>query len=226
MERNEAFAIASRIGWLSGIPAGDRNDILSRTELLHFKADEAIYNTGDEPGGLFGSVTGSIKIWLLTPNGEHGFVHIGGPGMWVGEAASVTGRSRRLTISAASDCNVLRLPRARLLGLAEEKPGIWRHIAQLASMNMLLAIDVIDALRREDPVQRVAATLLNLTVHSPPGVIAISVTQSDLGAIARLSRSTVNRALTELNRRGWVRLSYATVEVVDMGSLSVFVRGK
>jgi CRP-like cAMP-binding protein len=112
------------------------------------------------------------------------------------------------------------------LGLAEEKPGIWRHIAQLASMNMLLAIDVIDALRREDPVQRVAATLLNLTVHSPPGLIAISVTQSDLGAIARLSRSTVNRALTELARKGWLRLTYATVEVIDRGSLLQFVRGK
>jgi uncharacterized membrane protein len=51
----------------------------------------------------------------------------------------------------------------------------------------------------------------------------INVSQTDLGAIARLSRSTVNRALAELTREGWVRLQYGAIEIVDVGGLAGFV---
>jgi CRP-like cAMP-binding protein len=109
------------------------------------------------------------------------------------------------------------------MALTEEKPQIWRHIAQLASLNLLLALNIIDALRRDDPVERVAATLLNLATHTPLNPSMINVSQTDLGAIARLSRSTVNRALAELTREGWVRLQYGAIEIVDVGGLAGFV---
>lgn len=226
MDRTDALAVARTTGWLAALPPRDREDILSRTELLHFSASEPIYNAGEEAGGLFGVVKGSLKLWLLPHHGEDGLAHISGVGNWVGDVAAVSGRSRRITITAASDCIILRLPRARLLALAEEKPHIWRAVAQLLSINFLLAMDVIDTLRREDPVERLAATLLNLIAHTSSVPAIVGVSQADLGAIARLSRSTVNRSLAELSHRGWVRLKYGSVEIVDVKGLSGMVWGE
>lgn len=225
MDRNKAFDIARRWGWLSEVPAEHRETILARSELLQFRAGESIFNAGDEPGGLYGVVAGSIRLFLLAPDGGNGLAHIGGVGLWVGDPASVTGRTRRTTISAASDCHLLRLTRARLLALADEQPGVWRHVAYLASKNLLLAIDIIDALRRDDPVQRVAATVLNMWGDSGAPMTPLNVSQSDLGSLAKLSRSRVNAALNDLENEGWLRLGYATIEIVDWRALSGFVRG-
>lgn len=225
MERQNAYDIAKKWGWLSEVPSEIREVILARCELLHFRAEQSIYNTGDEPGGIYGVVGGLIQLSLLVPEGGNGLAHIGGPGLWVGDAASITGQRRRITISAASDCQLLRLTRARLLTLADEWPQVWQHVAYLASKNLILAIDIIDALRRDDPVERVAATILNLQQTIPPNAATLNISQSDLGTLAKLSRSRISSALNELQKSGWLRLGYATIEITDRNALSDFVRG-
>lgn len=222
----EARAVARSNGWLAEIPEQDREEILNSCELLHFTSDEAIYNSGDEPGGLFGIVSGSLRIWLLSPNGEDGLAHIGGVGMWVGDAASVSGKERRITLSAASECALLRLSRSRLHSLAAGKPQIWAHVARLLAFNLLLAMDIIDALRRESKLERVAATLLNLAAHTSSTTVMIKATQTDVSTIAGLSRSTTHQALQELARREIVKMSYGAIVILDLVSLSLFVRGK
>jgi CRP-like cAMP-binding protein len=98
-------------------------------------------------------------------------------------------------------------------------------MAELLARNYALSIDVIDALKREDPIERLAAMVLHLTSRDPGATPVVSVSQSDLGALARLSRSSVNAAISELQRRGWVRRAYASLEVIDKPGLSSFVRG-
>jgi CRP/FNR family transcriptional regulator, cyclic AMP receptor protein len=225
MTLDEAQDIARKCGWLAEVPETVRESILARSELLHFREGEAIFNTGDEPGGLYGVVSGSIRLFLIFADGSNGLGHIGGVGLWVGDPASVTGSARRVTVSAASECHLLRITRSRLLGLADEQPTVWRYIALLASKNLFLAIDIIDALRRENPLQRVAATILNLQGNSPPGASRLAVSQADMGALAKLSRSRVNAALGDLQKAGWIKLGYATVEVTNLEALSGFVRG-
>lgn len=225
MNRQDACGIARQLGWLSEIHSELRDVILDRCELLHFRAEESIYNIGDEPGGLYGVVQGSIQLSLLFPEGGNGLAYVGGPGFWVGDAAAVTGQKRRMTLSAASDCHLLRLTSARLFTLADERPQVWRLVAYLASKNVILAIDIIDALRRDDSVERVAATILNLHQNGPQHGGKLTISQSDLGTLAKLSRSRTSGALNELQKKGWLSLGYATIEITDWGALSGFVRG-
>jgi DNA-binding GntR family transcriptional regulator len=51
------------------------------------------------------------------------------------------------------------------------------------------------------------------------------VNQADIGSIARLSRTTVNAAVIELERRGWIRTGYGSVQIIDEEALREFSNG-
>jgi CRP/FNR family transcriptional regulator, cyclic AMP receptor protein len=225
MDKSIAFGVARKLGWLADMPEELQSEILARCDLVMFAAQDAIYNAGDEPGGLIGVVEGAIWLHLPLPDGEHGLGYIGGPGFWTGDVAAITGRPRHIAVSAASACAVLRLPRASLGAIAERQPLVWRHLAGLVSRNLLLAMDIIGALKRNDPVKRIAATILNLLSSDSLGSSILEVSQSDLAIVANLSRGRANSAIAALERYGWVSRGYGTLEVTNANALSAFVNG-
>ena len=105
--------------------------------------------------------------------------------------------------------------------MTRESPATWPHFMALLARNLLTAIDVIDALKRDDPAQRVAAALLNLVSSELPGR-PLRLSQSELADIAGLGRSVVNRALADFETRGWLRRRYGAIEVVDVAALANF----
>lgn len=224
MNRTQAADVLRRTGWLSATPGDFRDEVLARCDLLHFAPRESLFAAGDDTGGLFGVAAGSVSVFMPAPAGEMDLGHIGGPGFWTGEFAAVTGARRRVSVSARSDCRVMRLPRASLQAIAQRQPATWSHVTTLLAENLHLALNVIDALKRDDPAERMGRVLLNL-VGDVTGPAKIMARQSELAAIAHLSRTTVNAVMADLERRGWVRQGYGVVEVIDLPALESFVQG-
>lgn len=225
MNRAQAIQIIGTIGWLSHTPADFRDEVVARSDLLQFPAGAAIYGMGDMTGGMYGVVSGSMSLFLPAPDGQNDLGHIGRPGFWTGDFAAVTGRARRLSVAARSDCNVLRFPRAAMLAITEKSPAAWTHVMALFALNSLLMMDIIDALKRDDPVARIATTILNLIDSEALGPVSLDIRQSELASIAHLSRATVNVAVADLERRGWLRRGYGALEITDLHALSRFARG-
>jgi CRP-like cAMP-binding protein len=208
-----------RIGWLAGTPRAFQDAVLERCDLLQLAPGMPIYHAGDEAGGIFGVVEGRIELHLAAGDASS-LAYIGGPGYWAGELAALRGHPRRFTLAARTACRLMRLPRAEIARLANDEPGRWRHFAELAASNLALAIDVVDCLRRPDPVGRVAAVLLILAREERDTGRELRVTQYDLAALTRLSRGAVNGALAALEARGWVERRYRAIALADLGALS------
>jgi len=225
MLKIHAGEVLLRSGWLSQTPKDFSDQIIARSDLLEFRKGQSVYSAGDDSGGIFGLAVGSLEVHSMAPDGRPTLAHIGGPGFWIGDLAALTGRPRRLTMSASTDCRLLRLTRKALLGISEAEPANWRYFALLMASNLALAIDIADALRRSDPVGRVAATVLNLTSRDAGNQGPVTIAQSDIASIAGLSRSAVNAAIRKLQRRGFIRIAYASFEVLDREALEDFLRG-
>lgn len=223
MNKADASVIARTHGWLSGTPSDFQDKVLARCDLLQFAPGTSLYTAGDEAGGLYCVVEGAIKLYLTWPSGEPGLGHVAGPGYWAGDLAALTGRSRRISLTAKTHCHVLRLPRPGLLSLAEEQEGSWRHFVALMSSSLSLTLDIIDALKRDNNTKRVAACIINLAEGATDGPKTIHVSQSELGEIANLSRSRVNDIVSDFERRGWMRRGYARIDVIDISALSSFL---
>jgi CRP-like cAMP-binding protein len=120
---------------------------------------------------------------------------------------------------------VLRLPRSALQRIVEKDPLAWRYLTLLVVRNNARAIAVIAALRRDNAAERLAATLVNLAADLPPaeaGGTVARVSQQDLGALARLSRGSVNAGLARLEAAGLIVRDYAAITLADPPALAAF----
>ncbi len=212
-------------GWLSTTPRPFAELVISRSDLLHFEAATPLYHAGDQAGGIFGLVEGGLELHLPARTRRSGLAYIGGPGFWAGDAAALLGSDRRITLVARASSWVLRLTRAELERITRESPATWPLFMALVARNLLTTIDVLDAVKRDVPAQRVAATLLHLVSSGPPGR-PLPLSQSDLAAIAGLGRSIVNTVLARFEACGSLRRRYGVIEVVDTAMLHGFAENQ
>jgi CRP-like cAMP-binding protein len=177
-------------------------EIRSRSDRITVEQGNRIYSADDPAGGLYHVQQGRLDMFLPDPWLQNDLGHCLGPGWWVGDMATVSGKSRRLEIIAGRDCTLLRLSRAQIAQLCERFPEMWQRLAQMTAENMRLTIDTLASLRIEDPTDRVAACLLRLGCSGPGWNNTIPISQVELAQICNLSRRRVVGALSELDKRG------------------------
>jgi CRP-like cAMP-binding protein len=218
--------VFTRIGWLSEVPTEFRTEVLRRCDMLAVEPGAAITKVGDETTSLYGVAEGQIGIHVAPHGGNSTLIHLVGPGFWTGEVGAVAQAPRVIALVARTPARVLRLPRSALQRIVEKDPLVWRFLTLLVVRNNARAIAVIAALRRDNAAERLAATLANLAANLSPGDAArpavIRVSQQDLGAIARLSRGSVNAGLARLETAGLIVRDYAAITLADPSALDAF----
>jgi CRP-like cAMP-binding protein len=223
MAKSAAVHTIRGIGWLATLPADLQDAVIGRSDLIAAEAGQSLFEAGDATGGIYGVVEGRIDLHLPAQGDAPTLASSAGPGAWIGDLAAVSGADRMLSLIAGTPTRALRLSRAEMLRLVQDDPANWFHFAALLATNMARALATIDMLRRDRPIDRVAALLQNLIAMHAGADDAIAVSQGDLAAMAALSRTTVNTALLDLEQKGLVQRGYGTIRVVDRAALDRFV---
>ena len=222
LERQRAELVLRHQGWLAERPRAFQDLVLARCELMKLKPTQIVYELGDEAGGLYGLVEGHVGVHLAVRGLDPSLGFVGRPGFWAGDAAAVRGAPRLVTIVANTRCRIFRLRRAELLLIAQRDPLVWAHVALLMGHTVERCVNIIDALKRHDPVARVAAMLLSLIADVPQLAPVIRVSQAELGSMTSLGRGSVNAALRELQERRLIRRRYRSIEVMNARALGQF----
>lgn len=222
MDKQEATAIIRRHhGWLSTTPADFQDRLLAACDLLTFEAGSSCFRAGDDSGATFGVVEGRTELHIALQGNDPTLGYICGPGYW---SAAAIGQRRRLSmIAGPTGCRVLRLSRAEMFRITQHDPAAWRYFAELLAQNLVNALNVIDALKRSDPIERLAVTFCNLLESLSVTQGVVNASQTDLGSLTQLGRSSVNAALSELENRGLIRRGYASIEIPSVSALRQFI---
>jgi CRP/FNR family cyclic AMP-dependent transcriptional regulator len=162
LDRNAACEIVRRKGWLSHTPASFQGAVLDQCRLEKFQAGAPIYQIGDEPGGIFGIVSGCLGISVV--QGEIGpyVAHFAVPGSWFGQASVFTRMPRRVGLTATRDAVLLHLPLRAIDEIARRDPSAWRLFALPVFEHLDIAIGGMDDLLQRSHVKRFVAVLLRL----------------------------------------------------------------
>jgi CRP/FNR family cyclic AMP-dependent transcriptional regulator len=216
-------------GWLSHTPLSFRRAVLARCLPEQFKAGARVYAVGDEPGGMFGIVSGGLGVSIAP--GERGpyTAHFAMPGTWFGEVAAFTRQPRRVGLTATRDSELLHLPLRAIDEIVRLDPSAWRLFALVTIAHLDMAMGGADDLMIRDHVQRFVAVLLRVgdcrrAIRQGPGTIEVDINHEDLAYMANVARTTAGSILRKLEADGHIALSYRRIRILAPDALRGMLR--
>jgi CRP/FNR family transcriptional regulator, cyclic AMP receptor protein len=227
--KEAACKIALRRGWLRQTPALFQRAVLDRCLLERFEAGKSVYSVGDEPGGLFGIVSGCLGISLAP--GEQGpyTAHFATPGSWFGQASAFTRQPRRIGLTATRDTELLHLSLRAIDEIVRRDPSAWRLFGLITIDHLDVALGASDDLMIRDHVKRFVAVLLrtgnsrvaNTRDRRP---IEIDISHEELAHNANVARTTAGAILRKLEAAGHLALSYRHISILAPDALRRMLR--
>jgi CRP-like cAMP-binding protein len=202
-----------------------REDILATAQVgisRVYAPGQIICHQGGPGDHLYAVIEGLVKIVFISGRGDEMVLNVMGSQEIFGELALLDGSPRSASVIALKSTSVFMLPRARLLELMSNNPGLADEFLKLVGGRIRKLTEQAGDLAFLDLGGRLAKLLLQLStmrenVHGV--VLDRGLTQSDLAAMIGSSRPAVNRALQSFAARGLIVIKGRTIVLRDLDGL-------
>jgi CRP/FNR family transcriptional regulator, cyclic AMP receptor protein len=209
-------ALASR-GWLTRVPPGFRESILSQVALHSFDRGDWVFEQDKPAGGMWGIASGLTMISIRSDAQPETSAHLLGPGQWSGATALILGSERLHGLRCLAPSQIAFLSSRAFEKITAEIPDAWRWIGAMPAMNMQLAFMAVEDLLIPDPRRRCAAILLRLAGCRGPfkgsAPDEIPLTQEQLGQTMNMSRTVLGEVLRALEKDHCIERRYKHIVV-------------
>jgi CRP/FNR family cyclic AMP-dependent transcriptional regulator len=210
-----------RVPWWPLLDALQRERVAADIQVADAEPGEYLCRIGRPATMWLGVVEGLLKMSNDSALGAP-ITFTGVPsGAWFGEGTLLKHEVYRYNIEVLRPSVVAGLPIATFDWLLERSIPFNRHLMNQLNERLSQFIAAREIDRMADPDTKVARSLGAL-FHPIlyPGVgEVLRITQQELGYLVGLSRQRVNEALTRLQARGWIRVEYGGVRVLDLAAL-------
>ena len=220
-KRPPTEAELAEIPWLRSLTAGERERAVAALVVGDAEAGDYICRFGRPVTYWFGLVDGLLK--MSNDDSQGPVITFTGvaPGGWFGEGTVLKHEQYRYNILALRKSRVAGLPVETFDWLLDHSIGFNRFVMHQLNerLGQFIAAREID--RLNDPDLRVARNLASLfhPLLSPNVGGVLRITQQELAYLVGLSRQRVNEALTTLAAKGWIRVDYGGLRVLDLTAL-------
>ncbi|MDQ7745169.1 Crp/Fnr family transcriptional regulator [Hydrogenophaga pseudoflava] len=209
------------IPWLNHLTPAERQRALDALVVNEVQVGEYICRIGRPVTYWFGLLDGLLK--MSNDDSQGAVITFTGvaPGGWFGEGTVLKREIYRYNIQALRKSRVAGLPVDTFHWLLDHSIGFNRFVMNQLNerLGQFIAAREID--RISSPDLRVARNLAALfhPLLSPNVGGVLRITQQELAYLVGLSRQRVNEALTALADKGWIRVEYGGLRVLDLQAL-------
>ena len=219
--RPPSDAEIAEVPWMRALSEGERRQVLGVLVVSEVLVGEFICRVGRPVTYWFGLLDGLLK--MSNDDSQGAAVTFTGvaPGGWFGEGTVLKREIYRYNIQALRKSRVAGLPVDTFHWLLDHSIGFNRFVMNHLNerLGQFIAAREID--RISSPDLRVARNLAALfhPLLSPNVGGVLRITQQELAYLVGLSRQRVNEALTTLAAKGWIRVEYGGLRVLDLQAL-------
>ena len=176
-----------------------------------YRPGQLIFAEGEPGDRLYIIASGKVKVACRAPGGREMVQAVLGPSDMCGELAVFDSGPRSSTATAVTEVRAMFAERAALRACITDHPEIAEQLLRVLARRLRRTIDNQVELMATDARGRLARLLLQLGQqfgHQNDGALHVShdLTQEELAQLIGASRETVNQALTDFPRRGWIQL--------------------
>ena len=212
------LAPLDRVGWLARQNYDLQEWFAAHGRWRSYPAGKAIYLHGDAPDAMYGLAQGAVEIEFAPVGSEPVTLHRAESGFWIGESALLAEAPRIISLNAAVNCRMFRVPASALRQLVAEEPRHWQAFYELTHSNTLMALTLLAEALSLTPRARLSRLLLRLSEASAE----IHANQDDLGRVLGMTRSSLRRSLNVLIAERTIATGYGRITILDRERLQSF----
>ena len=188
--------------------------------IQHKEPGQMIYLQDTRAECFYYIVSGTVKCFISSPEGDERILPLPHAGELIGEAAFFDQQPRVSSAMAVTKCDLVAVTRQRLEQVFAARPGLAiAMLENLAQRVRMLSEHVDGEFLQAD--KRIARHLLSLI---PEADGRLKCTHEEIGASVGVSRVTVSRVLGEFDKKGWVQTGYKLLRLLDRPALERFLR--
>ena len=201
-------------------PAFDPRSFLAKIgdgrTISKYRKDQVVFSQGDTADAVFYIQRGKVKLTVVSEQGKEAVVAILGADEFCGEGC-LAGQPRRIaTVTAMTECTVMRLQKTSIIGVLRDKPAFSEvFISHLLTRTIRVEADLVDQLfnSSEKRLARLLLLLANFGKDSKPEPIIAKISQETLAEMVGTTRSRVSFFMNKFRRLGFVDYNGGDLEV-------------
>ncbi|MBN3457999.1 Crp/Fnr family transcriptional regulator [Mycobacterium sp. DSM 3803] len=218
---DEAIARASI---LRSVDPATASALIAQFTAVEFAAGSHIFHEDDPGDQLYIIGSGKVKFSRRSPDGREHVVTVMGPSDMFGELAVFDPAPRTSTATALTDVSAVTLDRDAICGLITSRPGVAEQLLRILARRVRRTNDNVADLVLVDVPGRVARKLLSLAQrfgYQEDGHVRLihHLSRTELAQLVGATPESVDRALTDFHRKGWLRVEDQAVVIVNSDRL-------
>jgi CRP/FNR family transcriptional regulator, cyclic AMP receptor protein len=172
-----------------------------------YRKDQIVFRQGDPSDAVFYIQSGKVKTTVVSEQGKEAVVALLGADDFFGEGC-LTGQPLRLsTVSAMTECVIVRISKADVTRMIHEEPSFAElFISHLLARNLRVEEDLVDQLfnSSEKRLARVLLLLANFGKEGRPEPIVAKISQETLAEMIGTTRSRVSFFMNKFRELGLI----------------------
>jgi CRP-like cAMP-binding protein len=199
--------------------------VLAHATVTRQAEGDQIFAKGDPGNSMMAVLKGRVVISAPSPDGRQVVLTVMREGDLLGEIALLDGNERTADATAASDCELLVVPRRSLLALLERRPDVCIDLLILLCERLRRTNEQVEDLAFLDLEARIAKVLVRLSEESggedrsSTKPIGVKISQRALGERVGGSRESVNKHLQDWKRSGIIAIEKGAIVIRDLPAL-------
>jgi CRP-like cAMP-binding protein len=189
----------------------------------NFRKGDIIFHQGDESQLLYVLVTGKVRVFHITPNGEETTVNIMTRQQVLGEFAVIDGQPRSATVQAISNCTLIGLRREKFLHYIDTMPGLGLAMCRLLVSKARWTTMYAETIAQLDAAGQLLNLLLQYNEEFGQEIEAgkrykldLGLNQTDLASLIGAKRGWVNHILQDWRSRDLIEFERGAIIIVDL----------
>lgn len=201
---------------------------LSLTAILqNYEKGQLIFSEGDDGCGFYVIISGSVKIFKLSPEGKEQILHIMEPGEPFGEVAVFAGQPFPASAQALSASKVLFFPRKAFIELITKSPELSLNMLAFLSRRLRVLAGLVENLSLKEVPGRLAAYLLSAAQNkTDPAILELDISKNQLAALLGTIPETLSRILNRMGKDKLIKSSAHNIQILDRQALIDLSEGK
>jgi CRP-like cAMP-binding protein len=219
MQLDDSLQLAA--AWLRLLTPQEQARVLKDLTVQQVPAGSIVERKGQMAQAWIGVLAGLIKVSVGNAEGKLASLTGVPAGGWIGEGSLLKHEARKYDVVALRDSVIARLPAATFEYLLDTSIPFNRYLLHQLNERVAQFIGKAENDRLLDADARVArclAELFNPLLYPGMGM-KLSITQEEVGYLARVSRQRANQALNTLEAAGLLKVEYGGVRVLDLEGL-------